>query len=550
MPVMTGAQALVRSLAREGVEVVFGLPGVQIMDALDALYHEPGIRLVVVRHEQATTYMADGYARTTGKVGVALVVPGPGALNAAAGLGTAYATSSPVLLVSGQVETPNLGKRRGALHEIDDQLEVFRPITKWCARTTRPEEIPQLVHTAMGHLATGRPRPVEIEIPWDLLPATADTELPEPEVIPGQPPAPAQVRQAAELLAHARYPLIWAGGGAQQAGLSAELMKLAQALNAPVITTAQGKGAISEDHPLSLGSFYYGHGPGYLALPRADVILAVGSRLHLTPKVPWAFQPHQKLIQIDADPEEVGRNFPLTVGITADGRLGVKALLAEIGGKTRSSQWTQGEIAAIRQQAYQEIKGMAPLQVRIIETMRRELDDDAIMVSGTTEIGYWSHLAFPVLRPRSYITSGYFATLGYAFPTALGAKVGNPHRQVVATSGDGGFMYAASELATAVQEGINVVTLVFNNGAFGASYSDQQRRFGGRIIGTRLHNPDFARLAEAYGAVGVKLSSHEELGDALRSALRAQRPVVIEVPIPNLAPPFQIAPHGLPRVTG
>jgi acetolactate synthase-1/2/3 large subunit len=402
----------------------------------------------------------------------------------------------------------------------------------------------------MGHLSTGRPRPVEIEIPWDLLPATADTELPEPEVFARQIPTPAQVRQAAELLAHARYPLLWAGGGAQAAGLSAELVELAQALNAPVITTAQGKGAIPEDHPLSLGSFYYGHGPGYLALPRADVILAVGSRLHLTPKVPWAFQPHQKLIQIDADPEEVGRNFPPTVGITADGRLGIQALLAEIGGKTRASQWTPGEIAAIRQQSYQEIKGMAPLQVRIIETMRRELDDDAIMVSGTTEIGYWSHLAFPVLRPRSYITSGYFATLGYAFPTALGAKVGNPHRQVVATSGDGGFMYAASELATAVQEGINVVTLVFNNGAFGASYSDQERRFGGRIIGTRLHNPDFARLAEAYGAVGVKLSSHEELGDALRSALRARRPVVIEVPIPNLVPPFQIAPHGLPRVTG
>jgi len=285
-------------------------------------------------------------------------------------------------------------------------------------------------------------------------------------------------------------------------------------------------------------------------MPRADVILSVGSRLHLTPKVPWAFQPHQKLIQIDADAEEVGRNFPPTVGITADGRLGVKALLAEIGGKTGASQWTPGGIAAIRQQANQEIKGMAPLQVKIIETMRRELDDDAILVSGTTEIGYWSHLAFPVLRPRSYITSGYFATLGYAFPTALGAKVGNPHRQVVATSGDGGFMYAASELATAVQEGINVVTLVFNNGAFGASYSDQERRFGGRIIGTRLHNPDFARLAEAYGALGVKLSGHEELSDALRSALRAQRPVVIEVPIPNLVPPFQIAPHGVERVRG
>lgn len=550
MPVMTGAQALIRSLAREGVEVIFGLPGVQIMDAFDALYHEPSIRLVPVRHEQSVTYMADGYARTTGKVGVGLVVPGPGALNAAAGLGTAYATSSPVLLVSGQMETSNLGQRRGALHEVEDQLEVFRPITKWNSRTTNLGDIPELVHTAMRHLTTGRPRPVEIEIPWDLLPASGNIELLEGEVFPKQPPEPADLRRAAELLAQAKYPLIWAGGGTREADLSAELQELAQAIKAPVITTAQGKGALPEDHPLYLGTFYFGHGPGYLALPRADVILAVGSRLHLVPKTPWTIQPHQKLIQIDADPEEVGRNYPPAVGITADGRLGLQGLLAELGGKTRSSAWTEVDIAAMRQQSYQEIKAMSPLQVGIIETMRRELDDDAIMVSGTTEIGYWSHLAFPVLRPRSYLTSGYFATLGYAFPTALGAKVGNPDRQVVATIGDGGFMYACSELATAVQEGINVVTLVFNNNSLGASYGDQERRFGGRIIGTRLHNPDFAKLAEVYGATGMKLSSHEELGDALHHALATDGPVVIEVPIPNLRPPFQTPPHGLDEVKG
>jgi acetolactate synthase-1/2/3 large subunit len=550
MPEMSGAQVLIRSLVREGVEVIFGLPGVQIMDIFDALYHEPSIRLIPVRHEQSVTYMADGYARTTGKVGVALVVPGPGALNAAAGLGTAYATSSPVLLVSGQMETYNIGKRRGALHEIEDQLEVFRPITKWNHRAMTVEEIPGMVHTAMKHLSTGRPRPVEIEIPWDVLPATADIEPLEREVFPQQGPEPTEVKEAAELLAHARYPLIWAGGGTREADVSDELLELAQTLNAPVIVTAQGKGAIPEDSPLFLGTYFYGHGPAHQALPRTDVILAIGSRLHLVPKTPWTIQPHQKVIQIDADPEEVGRNYPVSVGIAADGRLGVQALLAELGGKTRSSQWTAAEMASIRQQTYQEIAKMAPLQVEIIETMRRELADDAIVVSGTTEIGYWSHLAFPVLRPRSYITPGYFATLGYAFPTALGAKVGNPDRQVVATSGDGGFMYASSELATAVQEGVNVVVLVFNNGMLGASHSDQERRFGNRVIGTELHNPDFARLAEVYGALGMKLSGYQELGDALRSALRAQRPVLIEIPIPNLRPPFQIPPPGLEQVVG
>ena len=296
MSAMTGAQALTRSLAREGVEVVFALPGVQIMDAFDALYDESSIRLVLVRHEQSVTYMADGYARTTGKPGVGMVVPGPGALNATAGLGTAFATSSPVMLVSGQVESYNLGKHRGALHEIGEQLDIFRQLTKWCARTTRVDEIPGLVHTGMQQLSTGRPRPVEIEVPWDVLPATGEAELLEREIFPKQLPQIEEVKEAAGLLSNARRPLIWAGGGSREADLSAELLGLAQALNAPVITTAQGKGAIPEDHPLSLGAYYYGHGAGYRTLPQADVILAVGSRMHFSPKLPWHIQPHQKLI--------------------------------------------------------------------------------------------------------------------------------------------------------------------------------------------------------------------------------------------------------------
>ena len=436
------------------------------------------------------------------------------------------------------------------LHEVDDQIDCIKPITKWAKRILDPAEVPEAVHEAFFNLKTGRPRPVEIEIPWDMLPGKGDTELPEPEIFAKTSPDAALIKEAAALLAQARRPVIWAGGGAREADLSAELLELARSLNAPVITTAEGKGAIPEDDPHSLGCFAYAHGPGYLALPQADVILVIGSRLHLAPKVPWAIQPHQKLIQIDADPEEVGRNYPTTVGITSDGKLGLTALLAELGGNTRTSQWSEGEMASIRQESSQRIREMAPMQTEIIETMRRELDDDAIMVAGTTDIGYWSHLAFPVLKPRSYLTSSYFATLGYAFPTALGAKVGNPHRQVVATIGDGGFGYASSGLATAVQEGINLVTLVFNNEMLGASHIEQQNRLKGRVIGTRLHNPDFAQLAEVYGAMGIKLSNHQELGDALRTALKAERPVVIEVPIPNLTPPFQIPPPTVEGVGG
>ena len=428
MPVMSGAQALVRSLARHGVEVVFGLPGVQIMDVFDALYDEPGIRMVLTRHEQATTYMADGYARTTGKPGVALVVPGPGALNATAGLGTAYATSSPVLLVSGQIESYNLGQNRGALHEIGEQLDVFKHLTKWCGRSDTVNEIPGMVRNAFREMSSGRPRPVEIEIPWDVLSMTEQIELPEPEGPGKQQPEPGLIREAAQLLAGASRPLIWAGGGTRDATVSSELMDLAGALNAPVITTPEGKGAIPENSPLSLGSFYYAHGPGHIALPQADVILAVGSRMLFTPNVPWGIQPHQKVVQIDADPEELGRNIAATVGIAADARLGVQALLAELGGRTRASQWTETEITAIRQQADREIREMAPLQVEIIETIRHELDDDAIMVAGTTDIRLLESSGLPGPGPAFLPHILLFRHLGVCLPHGPGRQSRQPRQ--------------------------------------------------------------------------------------------------------------------------
>lgn len=540
MPTMTGAEALAESLTREGTEVIFGLPGVQIMEALDAIYRRQSMRWVSVRHEQAAAFMAYGYARTTGKIGVAMVVPGPGALNATAALGTAYAASSPLLLISGQIESYNLGQRRGATHEIDDQLEVFRPLTKWCHRVLKVEEIPGMVHEAIRRMRTGRPRPVELEVPSDILLAKAEVTLPEPEtVLPGQPD-PTQIRSAARLLSLARRPVIWAGGGVIAADASGELTRLAEQLNAPVITTPEGKGAIRGDHPLSLGVCYWGPGPARYALPQADVILAVGSRLYLRPPLPGAFRPEQKLIQIDADPEEIGRNQTVQLGIPADARAALSALGPELP-RDIGSTWQPGEIEKIRQAALGELEEVAPLQLALVRTIRAELKEDDILIPGVTNIAYWGHLTYPVLLPRTYLNSSYFATLGYAFPTALGAKTGNPQRKVVAICGDGGFMFAPQELATAVQEGLNVVAIVFVDQAFGASFYDQEHRFGSRVIGTRLHNPDFARLAEAMGARGIKLARPEELKEGLRAALGEDRPTVIEVPVPTMISPWQVS---------
>jgi len=540
---MTGGKAVVESLKREGVEIVFGLPGVQIMSIFDAFYGERDIRLITVRHEQSAIYMADGYARIKGKPGVGLVVPGPGVQNTLAAMGTAYACSSPVLLLAGQVESKDLGKDGGVLHEVNDQLDMVRPVTKWCRRVMRVEEIPGAIQEAMGQMNTGRPRPTEVEIPWDTLRSAAEVEF-LPQEAPVRPiPDRMSIQRAVELLAQAKKPFIWAGGGAILADASPELRELAEFLGAPVGTTAEGKGSIPEDHPLSLGGGYYGFGASRWALPQVDVALAIGTRLSWLQMRPGtALKPPQKLIQMDADPSVIGKAYPADVSIVADAKIGLKALLDEIRKKKITHEcWSPSEMNRCRKSHQSWLQEIAPLQNDIIKTLRRELPDNAILVAGVTNIGYWANLAYNVRRPRTYFTSSYFATLGYAFPTALGAKVAAQDQPVVAIVGDGGFMYALPELATAARYGINLITIVFNDQAFGSTKTDQMVNFNGRIVGTEINNPDFSQLAELFGVKGLK-AKPEQLGKALDEALEAQRPVVIEVPLPTLIAPFQIPP--------
>ncbi len=535
MSKMTGADALARQLRSEGVDTVFALPGVQIMSAFEAFYqHRSNIRLIHTRHEQATTYMADGYAKVTGNVGVAMVVPGPGALNATAGLGTAYASSSPVLLISGQVPSTSLGKRRGELHEVEEQLDVFKPITKWNHRVTRVEEIPEAVHEAFRQLESGRPRPVELEIPPDTLAESADAGIIDAETGPRMAPDRSRIETAAQILAAAERPAIIAGGGTLSAGASRELVALAELLQAPVITNQQSKGVIPDAHPLHLGVNYI-LTPIKALLRDTDVLLCVGTRLLIRDADADAMP---RIIHIDIDGEEIGKNFETEIGIVADAREALQSLLQRLG--TAAARGSRAEEIASRRASFRDgIRELAPEQTAIIDVLRSELADDAIIVSGVTNIGYWSIIMMPVNQPRSFITSSYFGTLGYAFPTALGAKVANPGRQVVALCGDGGFLYSPQEFSTAVRYGINVVAIVFNNNAYGASRWDQMHRFDEHFIGTDLHNPDFMKLAEAYGVVGIR-TRPEELGASLREALSMDAPVLLEVEVPIMMPPFQV----------
>ena len=521
-----------KSLYLEGVRVIFGLPGVQLYHAMDALYEEPGIRFITTRHEQATAYMADGYSRAGGGVGTALVVPGPGLLNASAAIGTAYAASSPILVVSGQIERDLIGVDRGMLHEVNDQLESIRPVTKWARRVLDPAEMPEAVHQAFHQLKTGRPRPVEIEVPPETLAEVADIDLLEPEEGYQTDASNEQIEIAAKMLADAANPLLWVGGGAISSGSSEALLKVAEHLQAPVISTAEGKGAISDRHYLSLGALWlrndniarsFGH----------DVILAVGTRMAFP-----NFLDGQQVVQIDIDADELGRNYDKTLGILGDARLALEQLYKELMTHTPAKPSRRAEIEAQKLARSQAIIKAEP-QGSLMSAIRSAMPDDGILVAGMTQLGYYSRAYFPVYEPKTFLTSSYFGNLGFAYPTALGAKVARPDRAVVAISGDGGFLFNSQELATAVQHGINAVVIVFNDNAFGNVARDQKTRFEGRTIGAALHNPHFVSLAEAYGARGVKATGPEQLEASLREALAADAPTLIEVPVGMMPSPFE-----------
>ena len=535
MSEMTGAQALIRQLRAEGVDTVFAIPGVQLLTAFDALYELQGdIRLVQPYHEQAAAYMADGYARVTGRVGVAMVVPGPGALNTTAALGTAFASSSPVLLVAGQIPSGSLGRGEGQLHEMQEQLDVFKSITKWNHRVASTEDIPGAVHEAMRQLKIGRPRPVEIEIPLDILAATENTAIIGSEEYPRLRGSSHEIRRAANLLAEARKPVIIAGGGTIISGASQELTELAEFIQAPVITTPEAKGVISDDHYLVAGvNRFSSLSPLYSVLPDCDALLAVGTRLSINKDFKSL-----RVVQMDVDPSMIGLRFPVEIGIEADAKEGLAQLLEELRSIASPVESRRGEIKEHKERLTRYARGQAPEQIGIVDAIRSELDDDAIVVSGINTLGYWCDQSFPVRRPRTYVTSSYFINLGYAFPTALGAKVACPGRQVVAISGDGGFMYSPQELSTAVRLGLDVVTLVFNNSAYGAIHWNQTHRHGGRHIGSELDNPDFVKVAESFGAVGMR-ADLSDLGPSLRRALDMRAPVVLEVVIPlSMLPPW------------
>ncbi len=535
---LTGGEALAGQLHREGVRVVFGLPGVQLYGALAGLREQKDIRFIATRHEQATSYMADGYARAGGGFGTALVVPGPGLLNAAAGLSTAYSASSPVLMIAGQVPKRYLGKNVGVLHEVDDQMAAIACVTKWRRRVLEVADVPGAVRDAVYQLKTGRPRPVEIEIPPDTLEEEGEAELLPPLEVARVAPDEADIATAARMLLAAARPIIYAGGGVHASGAHEALVAVAEYLQAGVVQSAEGKGALSDDSDLSLGAALWPANPLRRYLDAADAILVVGSRLAVA-----GFKPEQQVVQIDVDGAEIGRNHPATFGLVGDARATLERLLERLraGAAPRPSRKTERESlrAALAALDTQEPNSS------ILRSLRAGVPEDAVVIAGMTQIGYYSRPFWPVYRPRTYITSSYSGNLGFEYPTALGAKVARPDRPVVAICGDGGFMYNVQELSTAVRHKIHVVCVVFNDNAFGNVARDLDEHWGG-AYGADLHNPDFMKLADAYGVVGMRAKQPADVGDLVRQAVRMDAPVLIEVPVSRMARPVFFAPLKSP----
>ena len=543
MAEMTGGEALVESLAREGVEVIFGIPGIQMYGIIAALRDEPRIRLITTRHEQATSFMADGYARASGKPGAALVVPGVGLYNAASGMATAYARSSPILVIAGQVPRGQMGKNLGAVHEVLDQSDAVRSVTKWRRCALKPRDIPDAVREAFRQMRTGRPRPVLIEVPPEAGVEREEVQLREPAPISRIVPSPQQLQEVARLIAGAQFPLIYAGGGVARSDAEEALVKLAESTRIPVITSSGGKGAMPDGHPLCYGSCFSPWGEKqemnqiYEVMQSADVIIGIGTRFSLGNPAGEA----STLVNINIDDSELMRVQSNCIPLHGDAKATIEAmlpLLLEAGAGDRPSP-VEAVTAARRLIAYYDIRLKEP-QYALLETIQSSIPKQAFIIWDVTHFGYYARTHYPVNHPKTYIDSGYSFNLGYAFPTALGAKVAHPDRPVICMAGDGGFMFNASELATAVKYGINVTTVIFRDDAYGNVARDLNDTFGGTYE-TDLHNPDFVRFAESFGAIGMRADDPGDLGKLIPLALKQKAPVLIDVPFGDM--PMLRAPH-------
>ncbi|HWX83920.1 MAG TPA: thiamine pyrophosphate-dependent enzyme [Xanthobacteraceae bacterium] len=538
---MTAAEAVIATLIGHGLDAIYALPGVQNDFLFEALFGaQDRLRTVHTRHEQGAAYMALGAALATGKPAAFAVVPGPGLLNAGAALLTAYGMNAPVLGLVGQIPDADIGRGLGQLHEIRDQAGIIKRLVDHSALIRKPEQASRATALAIRAMSARRPGPAVLECAIDVWGKSGPVTLQAPLPVPATKIDHGAVRKAAKLLGAAKRPLIVCGGGAQ--GASQEVTALSTMLQAPVLGFRRGRGVLDDRDPLSvtlpLGRDLWGE---------ADVVLAVGTRLLIQFRQ-WGIDRDLKIIRVDADAEEHGRLHKPAVALTGDAAPILQDLLAELPAHNAKRPPRKTELQA-RQAAWRKrLEKIAP-QIAFLEAIRAELPEDGIFVDEVTQMGFAARIAFPVYKPRTFLSPGYQDPLGWGFATALGAQHARPDVPVVAISGDGGFMFTATEMATAIRHRIPLVTIVFNDGAFGNVRRIQQERFGNRVIGSDLANPDFVAFGKSFGAEAVRAKSPDELRQALRHAFaHRDGPTLIEVPVGAFPSPWEFI--QMPRIRG
>jgi acetolactate synthase I/II/III large subunit len=539
---MTSAEAVVATLVGHGLDTIYALPGVQNDHLFDALFKASDrLRTVHTRHEQGAAFMALGAALATGKPQAYAVVPGPGLLNSATALLTAYSMNAPVLGLVGQIPNADIGRGVGHLHEIRDQAGIIKRLVDHSALISKPEQASRQTALALRAMHAGRPGPAVLECAIDVWGKAGPVALQALLPLPMKKIDLDAIRRAAKILGNAKRPLIVCGGGAL--GASAEVTTLSGMLQAPVLAYRRGRGVLDGRSPFSvtlpLGRELWGE---------ADVVLAVGTRLLIQCRQ-WGVDADLKIVRIEADPKEHGRLHKPAVVLTGDAKPILQRLLDELPSRAAKRPARRSELEE-RQAAWRKrLEEKIGPQVAFLDAMRAELPEDGIFVDEVTQLGFAARLAFPVYKPRTFLSPGYQDPLGWGFATALGAQDARRDAPVLAISGDGGFMFTAPELATAVQHRIPVLTVVFNDGAFGNVRRIQQESFGNRLIASDLTNPDFVAYGKSFGAEAVRARSPQELRAALRRAFaHRDGPTLVEVPIGALPSPWEFIEMG--RVRG
>lgn len=526
MKPLSCGEAVMKLLAAYEVDTVFGMAGTMTVELYRGI-GLAGIRHVQCRNEQGASLMADGYARATGKPGVCTIIAGPGVTNAATGIAQAFCDSQPMLVLSGACATRTQGKGCGAIHELTDQAAVTAGFTALSAMVRYPEELPELIARAYAVFRGTRPRPVHLSLPRDVLPEPAVGEW-IPRRAPSLPmPDLSAIEEAAELLAKAKRPLILVGGGA--VGTRKALTAIAERIGAPVLSTNAGKGILAESHPLSLGCSIVQQ-PSQEALAAADVVLLVGTEVAAGDSFLPKLEISGDIVRIDIDPKQLTAVYPAAVPIQADARAAMTALATALTHRKVAGLRSQGE-AWVREVLARNASTMTDLEkqhARVWKILHSALPADAIVMGDATQIVYTGSYAMPMETERCWYYSGTYCALGVALPMAIGAKIGAPHRPVIAVAGDGGFMFTVNELATAAEEGLALPVIVWNNDALNAIVEQMDRQNVPRI-GVEPKSPDFLTVAQGLGCHAVRPTSAEQLAQSVRDAFAADRPTLIEV---------------------